>query len=122
MCSCFRTVLVLTPESQHPLLCYMGVVATLFWLSISTWYLFSHGVYFHTHDSSHGSACHEKAVTAWEPKMAVLVTDFRQHPLLYTIAMDAALVLVTQTMLYMYWRQLKHSEHTRLHRHILLYT
>jgi hypothetical protein len=44
---------------------------------------------------------HEKAVTAWEPKMVVLVTDFRQHPLLYTIAMDAALVLVTQIpMLY----------------------
>ena len=36
---------------------------------------------------------HEKAVTAWEPKMVVLVTDFRQHPLLCTIAMDAALVL-----------------------------
>ena len=40
---------------------------------------------------------HEKAVTAWEPKMVVLVTDFRQHPLLCTIAMDAALVLVIQT-------------------------
>jgi len=40
---------VVTPESQHPLLCNMGVVATLLWLSISIWYLFSHGVYFHTH-------------------------------------------------------------------------
>ena len=29
--------------------------------------------------------------------MVMLVTDFRQHPLLYTIAMDAALVLVIQT-------------------------
>jgi hypothetical protein len=54
--------------------------------------------------------------------MAVLVTNFGQRPLLYTIAMDAALVLVTQTILYIYWRQLKHSEHTRLHRHILLYS
>ena len=30
-----------------------------------------------------------------EPTMSVLVTHFRQRPLLYTIAMDAALVLVT---------------------------
>ena len=29
-----------------------------------------------------------------EPTMSVLVTHFRQRPLLYTIAMDAALVLV----------------------------
>ena len=80
------------------------------WLPLCFGCLFPHGVCFHmvsifTRTSSshgHGSACHEKAVTAWEPKMAVLVTDFRQHPLLYTIAMDAALVLVTRTMLYMY--------------------
>ena len=89
------------------------------WLPLCVSCLFPHRICFHmvsifTRTSSHGSACHEKAVAAWEPKMAVLVTDFRQHPLLYTIAMDAALVLVTQTMLYMYWRQLKHSEHTRL--------
>jgi hypothetical protein len=75
------------------------------WLPLCFGCLFPHGICFHmvsifTRTSSHGSACHEKAVTAWEPKMAVLVTDFRQHPLLYTIAMDAALVLVTQTMLH----------------------
>ena len=60
-------------------------------------YLFSHGVYFHTHELTR-VCMHEKAVTAWEPKMAVLVIHFGQRPLLYTIAMDAALVLVTQTM------------------------
>ena len=99
MCSCFRTVLVLTPESQHPLLCNMGVVATLLWLSISTRCLFSHGVYFHTHvELARVCMSNKEAVTAWEPKMAVLVIHFGQRPLLYTIAMDAALVLVTQTM------------------------